>query len=376
MDGQQPPGPSEKERLQAHYNDMDRQLPPTPSSAHSPSLSTSSAHNYSTLIPVGDDAESSGFHDINRDPTPPPYSGPSSSSQVNVSQPQYQQQHPRGAERYPGLPRLNYKLYSPPLFDLSADCTSIVSKAPYLSSTVSALVSLVRAQSTVPPKPQIHITGNRGRKVDFAVKLNLMSLLVPDDPKQRMDYIRCVDAGEMVLRGGTKPTLEPNVENGGLEEWCRRFVEDAGPVKCFVLERVVANMDVNWLEGQIRSLVAATNYKGVVTVSFPVTHAKVVVQNPDKVNKFFTGITTLFSGKRTYEVVKAVWPFATHKNGEQGRRCIVQSEETWWREWRDPIKYAIATKRKGWVTNEDKLEAIMEGKGKGVSNVDWGPDTD
>ncbi len=27
-----------------------------------------------------------------------------------------------------------------------------------------ALVSLIRAQSTVPPKPQIHITGNRGRK--------------------------------------------------------------------------------------------------------------------------------------------------------------------------------------------------------------------
>jgi len=33
---------------------------------------------------------------------------------------------------------------------------------------------------------------------------------------------------------------------------------------------------------------------------------------------------------------------------------------------------AIVTKRHGWVTNEDKLEAIMEGTGKAVSKVDWG----
>lgn len=88
--------------------------------------------------------------------------------------------------------------------------------------------------------------------------------------------------------------------------------------------------------------------KGVVTVSFPVTHSKVVVQSPDRVNKFFTGITTLFTGKRTYEVVKAVWPFATRERTEPSataegapRRCVVQSEDQWWREWAQPIRYAI-----------------------------------
>jgi hypothetical protein len=85
-------------------------------------------------------------------------------------------------------------------------------------------------------------------------------------------------------------------------------------------------------------------------------------------------VTTLFAGKQKYEVVKAVWPFATHRAGEPGRKCTVQSEETWWREWRDPLKFAIASKRKGWVTNEDKLEALMEGVGKGIAAVDWGPD--
>jgi hypothetical protein len=226
----------------------------------------------------------------------------------------------------------------------------------------------------VPPKPHIHLVGARGRKVDFDVKLNLMSLLVPDNPKQRMDYIRCVGDGETAFRGGTKPDVIPDVGDGGLEEWCRRFVDDTASVKSFALDRVVANLDTTWIEGQLRSLIASTDYKGVVNIFFPVTHARVMVQSPDKVNKFFTSVTTLFSGKHKYEVVQAVWPFATARSGEPGRRCIVQSEEVWWREWRDVIKYAVATNRKGWVTNEDKLEALMEGKGKGVNIVDWGPD--
>ncbi|KAK3940637.1 poly(A) polymerase [Diplogelasinospora grovesii] len=305
-----------------------------------------------------------------RGPTPPPYSGPSNITQEPAPRPQL-----RGPQKYPGLPQLDYRLYSPPLFELSSDCTTIRTTAPYLSTNATALVSLIRAQSTVPPKPQIHIVGKRGNhKVDFAIKLNLMSLLVPEDPRQRMDYVRCVGDDELAMRGGYKPSTEPVFGDGGVEEWVRRFIEDSGPVKTFTLERVVANLDTNWIEGQVRSMIASTAYKGVVSVTFPVTHSKVVVQNPDKVNKFFTSVTSLFSGKRKYEVVKAVWPFATHKSGEPGRRCVVQSEETWWREWRDPIKYAIATKRQGWVTNEDKLEAIMEGVGKGVSVVDWGPE--
>jgi hypothetical protein len=351
---------AEKALIQQHY---DQQAQPLGSPR-----SGGSGSNMVPGSPVElDDATADDAHRV---PTPPPYSGPSSSAQEPAARPP-----PKGPQKYPGLPRLDYRLYSPPLFDLSADCTTIKTTAPYLSANATALSALVRAQSTVPPKPQIHITGKRGSKLDFAIKLNLLPLLVPEDPRQRMDYLRCVGDGEVAFRGGIKPSGEPGVgADGGLEDWVRRFVEDAGPVKIFVLERVVANMDVDWLEGQIRSMIASTQYKGVVTVTFPVTHAKVVVQNPDRVNKFFTTVTSIFSGKKRYEVVKAVWPFATAKSGEPGRRCLVQSEETWWKEWKDSIKYAIATKRQGWVTNEDKLEAIMEGVGKGLSTVDWGPE--
>jgi hypothetical protein len=235
------------------------------------------------------------------------------------------------------------------LFDLSQDKTTIKSTAAHLSSSADALVALIRQQATVPPKPQIHIVGRRGSspnsgKVDFSIKLNLLPLLVPEDPRQRMDYLRCVGPGEVAFRGGSKPSTQPEVEgDGGLDAWAARFVADSASVKAFVLERVVVNLDVEWLEGQIRKLVVGMRYPGSVAVSFPLTHNKVVVQNPDRVNKFITSVTGFFAGKRKYEVVKAVWPFATMPRGseQEGRRCAVQSEEVWWREWRGPIRYGM-----------------------------------
>ncbi|GAW20029.1 hypothetical protein ANO14919_095230 [Xylariales sp. No.14919] len=300
---------------------------------------------------------------------PPPYSGPSSSATDSR-----RSTAAKGPQHYPGLPVLDYRLYSPVMFELSADSTLISTKATYLSENVKALSSLIRSLATVPPKPQILIHGSRNRRVDFSVRLNLMSLLVPDNPSDRMDYLRCVAKDEMAYRGGNEPSLKPELgaSEDGVEAWCARYVKDQSSVKVFTLERIVANLDHNWIEGQIRSLIAATNYKGLVTVQFPVTHARVTIQNPDKVNKFFTSVTALFSGKANYEVVKSVWPFANAKNGEHGRKCISQSEKVWWEEWRDPIKYAISQKRQGWITNEDKLECIMESKGKGTTLVDWG----
>ncbi|KAI1326233.1 hypothetical protein F5Y16DRAFT_236079 [Xylariaceae sp. FL0255] len=305
---------------------------------------------------------------------PPPYSGPSS---THVRPPQPRETRRTGPRYYPGLPVLDYSKYSPPMFKLSADTTTISSKAAFLSENAKELAGVIRTLASVPPKPQVLIKGTRGRRVDFQLRLNMMNLLVPENPRQRLDYLRCVSRGEMALRGSSEPSLQPELPAGAadaLEAWCAKYVADTSSVKMFTLERVVANLDTNWLEGQIRSLVASTSYKGVVTVDFPITHARVTVQNPDKVNAFFTGVASLFAGKAKYEVVKAVWPFATAKNGDISRKCIVQSEQTWWDEWRDPLKFAMSEKRKGWVTNEDKLESIMESKGKAVALVDWGPD--
>lgn len=471
---QTPQQPSEKGRLNVHHSSLNRDLPPTPTSFSigspisplNPSAGNSSLF-YSSQYhddDNGDDDSNNNNNTFGHFQTPPPYSGPITTTTTAATtasplspateQQQLQQRQQAPPQRYPGLPTLNYHLYSPPGFELSEDCTAIKSTAAYLSATTAALVSLIRAQATIPPKPQIHIVSS-----DFSLKLNLMSLLVPDDvggggervgqnqtqqfgggsgggsrtSEAPMHYIRCVAPGEMALRGGTRPSLEPaypdrnyngegnnsnrnlndaqnnnnsnniNINNTNnnidlVEAWARRFVEDPAPVKSFILERTVANLDTNWLEGQIRTLIASLGYKGDVSVTFPITHARVIIQSPDRVNKFFTNLTTFFAGgKRRYGVVKVVWPFAScgraelleegrvdgstsnnnHNNnnnnntratasGMMRRVCAVQSEDQWWREWSQPIRFAIAAKRTGWVTIEDKLEALMEGKGKDI----------
>ncbi|KAK3988558.1 hypothetical protein QBC44DRAFT_101667 [Cladorrhinum sp. PSN332] len=371
-----PDAEQEKAIFRQHYDQRD-------DSRAEPAASSSSSPGTNTVPMTYEELESSPVHQTSptiRSPTPPPYSGPSTPAQKSPTPSNAFLLSPSSQpRRYPGLPPLDYRLYNPPLFALSQDKTTIRSAAPYLSSNATALIALIRQQATVPPKPCIHITGRRDHssssRADFAIKLNLMHLLIPDDPRQRLDYLRCVAPGEMALRGGSKPSLEPS-EPDGLEEWARRYVEDKSVNKSFVLERVVANLDVNWIEGQVRALVAEMKYPGRVEVKFPVTHNRVVVQAPEKGNKFLASVAGLFSGgKKKYEVVKAVWPFASGRNGESGRKVVGGvGEEEWWKAWKGTVRFAISTKRHGWVTSEDKLEVIMEADADASGNVDWGPE--
>ncbi|KIN07840.1 hypothetical protein OIDMADRAFT_22692 [Oidiodendron maius Zn] len=307
------------------------------------------------------------IEDNDRPNTPPPYSGPTSPS---MSQPQPVQSQ----LQYPGLPRLEYRLYTPATFTLSSDATTITSYEPRYSTYPTALVSLIQSLATVPPKPHIRIVGKSAgyEVIDFDVKINLMNLIVTDDVKRRMNYVKLIGTGDVGFRGETSQTTAPSV-TGGLEEWARLFCADSASIKHFALERTVTNWDTSYLEGRLLSLVNNTLYGGRVTVTFPVTHSRVVIRSPDKVNRFFSNVTKVFTGTRKYEVVKSVWPYADVARGEQGRRCAVQDEESFLRNWSDSIKHAILSKRKGWVSVEDRLEFLMEPKESEKGNpAPWG----
>lgn len=84
-------------------------------------------------------------------------------------------------------------------------------------------------------------------------------------------------------------------------------------------------------------------------------------------------MTSLFTGIKKYGVVKSVWPYADVERGEIGRRCAVQSEDVWFSEWRDAIRHAVLSKRKGWVTTEDRLEFLMEPHKEDIKKPEaWG----
>lgn len=278
---------------------------------------------------------------------------------------------PRLQPVYPGLLKLDYTLYKPKDFKLSSDKTTLTSYNPRLCTSPGALVSLMQLLATVPPKPQIRIRGNNGN--DFDVKINLMTMIVPEDNRRpRMNYIKVIGPGEKGFRGDTKETTTPTI-TGGLEEWARIFCEDPAALKQFTLERTVINWDTTSLEGRILSLISNISYRGQVTVTFPVTHSRVVVHSPDKVNRFFSNVAALFTGVKRYEVVRSVWPYADMPHGEPGRRCVVQDEDAWWADWKDAIRHAILARTRGWVSVEDRLEFLMEPKKEElVKLAEWG----
>lgn len=100
---------------------------------------------------------------------------------------------------------------------------------------------------------------------------------------------------------------------------------------------------------------------------FPVKYAKVVVYPPknNTINGFFTTLVSPLLDKKRYEVVRAVWPYASLPPVADPavaleRVPVVQSEELWWEEWRDVIRWAVLSRRVGgWVSIDDVLEYRM-----------------
>lgn len=133
----------------------------------------------------------------------------------------------------------------------------------------------------------------------------------------------------------------------------------------FTLHRTISNWDTSYLHGAILSLLSTLHHSPSptrYTVTFPLTHSRVTISAPHKYNSFFSAVAEVFTGTKKYEVVKSVWPYADVERGEEGRRCVVQSEEAWFEDWRDAIVHAVQMRRSGWVTVEDRLEGLMEPK--------------
>ncbi len=87
----------------------------------------------------------------------------------------------------------------------------------------------MQSLATIPPKPQIRITGKTS-DIDFDVKINLMTLIVPDEDKRgRMNYVKIIGPGDLGYRGESKETTVPHIT--GLEAWAQKYCEDSASIK-------------------------------------------------------------------------------------------------------------------------------------------------
>jgi hypothetical protein len=148
-------------------------------------------------------------------------------------------------------------------------------------------------------------------------------------------------------------------------------------INSFTLERCVANWDTEYLEGQIRSLVAATRYKGDLEITFPQLFSRVIVNPSGPPNKWLSWLPKTLTAPDqrefpTTEPVKVIWPYANSPPGTTGRVCATMTEQEWWMAWKVPLRNAVLTKRQGAVTEADWVDAAM-----GLKVPDpwknWGP---
>lgn len=335
-----------------------------------------------------DDRNTNNIFDQTFTSEPPPYSSPVSNTAIP--------RRPIRATSSPGtssststsatFPLIDFSKYTIPDSSLSKDGSTISTYHPAFSTNPANLVRFIQEQAALPPLPYIHTLGDdNGLQRDFDIKINMLPMFLNQTTgsnQHRWNYVKLVADGESAYRGRSTTSLSPTVKDG-LDEWAKRFCKESSAVKSYVyslplnsmryrltlprftLTRQLSNWNTGYIEGQIRSLIASTGYNRAITITFPVKYSKIVVYPPrsNSFNSFFTTLVSPLLDKKRYEVVRAVWPYASLPPGpaaNPNRVPVVQTEEMWWEEWRDVLRSAVISKRSsGWLSVDDMLDFRM-----------------
>lgn len=329
------------------------------------------------------------------------------------------------------LSSLNLSSYGVRDAKLSDDHTTLTTSRPELATTQYALAKFIHDQAALPPKPVMVIKGTHasysthgGTAVDFELKLNLMGMLDvgsegPDFEGTGRSRLRVKAFPHQQPQAGSssssssqqqgsssgstsspifKRTSSSNPNPNPLDAWIQKFTTHSSTKadnRSFTLTRVALNLPRAILEGHVRTLVAATKYRGKVTVEFPVLHSMVTVERHN--GNWFTNLLNI-TPTRTFDVVQSVWSVGGEPGQREGgegdgvefgegegeggserddtadrnaRAGLVAQE--WWSEWQGAIWNAVLAGRQGWVTVEDWLEASMGVRQKDKSK-EWGVD--
>ncbi|KAL6352596.1 hypothetical protein LRP88_13062 [Fusarium phalaenopsidis] len=259
------------------------------------------------------------------------------------------------------------------------------------------LGSWIKLMARLPPSPYIHIVGTHketkrdkdGKKsredvTDFRIMVSLRNYLWPNfnpDGPNEMKLLTA-EGGEKTYRGtvlkkrapGVKGDIEVGHAKPALKEWCHRYCANATGTKVFRLTRTVTGMDEEQLRSRLTGLIRSTNYKGKLTIEFPVADRAVDIYSSSRLNTWrlttwicwifyltflwiFAWPVLFFTTKR-YHVVRAEWPFA--QVDEQGRkRYTTISEEQWTSRYGPAIKQLCLDRYDG-LAGDDYLNEVLD----------------
>jgi hypothetical protein len=190
-----------------------------------------------------------------------------------------------------------------------------------------------------------------------------------------------VENGEKTHRGtlwkqrapGFKQDVEVGSPRPELKEWCHRYCASPRLLRIFRLRRVVTGLDDEFLKNRIEGLVRSTNYRGHISITFPVEDKNVDIYTTNFVNKWrlktwvcwvfyltflwiFTWPYLYFATKR-YAVVRAEWPFSM-SDAYGNKTYTTVSEEQWFERWHVGIRRLVLDRFEG-EASEEMLSGVI-----------------
>ncbi|KAJ4349763.1 uncharacterized protein N0V89_008381 [Didymosphaeria variabile] len=233
------------------------------------------------------------------------------------------------------------------------------------------LEEAVRSLANQAPYPLVYIMGThretvkRGDKketkdiTDFRIVIDLQHHL-----RQAEMTLRTVENSEKTYRGsitkcrapGHKQGIEVGDASPTLKEWCHRYCASPRLLRIFRLRRVVTGFEEEYLKKRLEGLIRSTNYRGHISVTFPVENRNVDLYTTNRINQWrlttwirwvfyltflwiFTWPALFFATKR-YAVLKAEWPWST--TDSQGiKQYTTISEEQWFAKWHVGIRRLV-----------------------------------
>jgi hypothetical protein len=262
------------------------------------------------------------------------------------------------------------------------------------------LESALRTFAETAPIPLIYIMGTHKETskhsnkkettqvTDFRIVLNLAPYLHPNFSSTDTSTMTLTTAsnGERTHRGtifkarapGATQDLEVGSPAPTLTEWSHRFCASTSPLRIFRLRKTVTGLDESHLRNRIEGLLRSTNYRGHISITFPIEDENTDIYTSHFINKarttpwicwlfylsflwLLTWPLLLLTTKR-YTVVRAEWPFSAPSSSssspaEQGRRKYTTvSEEQYLERWGTAIRRLALDRYQG-----EASEEMMEG---------------
>lgn len=257
------------------------------------------------------------------------------------------------------------------------------------------LESALRSFAATAPVPLIYIMGHhketvrRGDKkethdvTDFRIVLNISSYLHPNfsaSDASTMNLV-AVENGEKTHRGtvlkkrapGARQDIEVGSPAPTLTEWCHRFCASTSALRVFRLKRTVTGLDETYLRNRIEGLIRSTNYRGHISITFPIEDENVDIYTSHRINNWrttkwicwlfyltFLWLLTwplLILLTKRYAVVRADWPFSIAHNGRKTYTTV--SEEQYLDKWSTAIRRLALDRYQG-EASEETMRGVTE----------------